>query len=268
MVPATARTDLEPPPRIRVVLLGASNLTRAISTVVQTLRQTLAGPLEIVAALGHGRSYGAVSCVCGRALPSIIDCGLWAALESGPPAPTFALITDVGNDIAYGHDVTRLAGWVEACLDRLEGHRARVVLTRPPLQSIRRLGPTRFKVARMVLFPGQSIGLEDAKHRVRELDEQLQQLGRRRDCTLVEPSPEWYGIDPIHIRMRCWTTAWGSILRAWARDPGEVRPARPGPRRWLILRSARPAEATFLGRAIGMRQPARTLADGTTVSLY
>ena len=55
----------------RVILLGASNLTRAISTVIGIAQATLDGPLDIVAALGHGRSYGMWSRVLFRELPGI-----------------------------------------------------------------------------------------------------------------------------------------------------------------------------------------------------
>ncbi len=44
--------------RPRVVLLGASNLTRGISTAVGTARMILGEPGEYLIAMGHGRSYG------------------------------------------------------------------------------------------------------------------------------------------------------------------------------------------------------------------
>jgi len=84
-------------PARRVVLLGASNLTRGISTAVETARLQWGRPLDVMAALGHGRSYGLASRLLCRTLPSIVECGLWPALAARPPAPTAALVTDVGN---------------------------------------------------------------------------------------------------------------------------------------------------------------------------
>src|SRR3990172_7889601 len=101
----------------RVILLGASNLTRAISTVVETAWLGIGGPLEILAALGHGRSYGMNSSVLGRVLPGIVPCGLWPALALLPQAPTFALVTDIGNDLGYGVSAGQIMHWVETCLD-------------------------------------------------------------------------------------------------------------------------------------------------------
>src|SRR5262245_2033911 len=81
----------------RIVLLGASNLTRGISTVIETAGSILGRPLEVLAAFGHGRSYGMSSSVLGRSLPGIVDCGIWQSLAARPPVSTSALITDIGN---------------------------------------------------------------------------------------------------------------------------------------------------------------------------
>ncbi|HEY2881946.1 MAG TPA: hypothetical protein VGJ15_05920, partial [Pirellulales bacterium] len=86
--------DSESTPRI--VLLGASNLTRGISTIVETAHNLWGPRLEILVASGHGRSYGLKSVFLGRALPAIIHCGLWEALAERRNVPTVAMITDIG----------------------------------------------------------------------------------------------------------------------------------------------------------------------------
>jgi hypothetical protein len=43
---------------VRVVALGASNLTRGFQTIVSTARLVWGPDVEVLAALGHGRSYG------------------------------------------------------------------------------------------------------------------------------------------------------------------------------------------------------------------
>ncbi len=93
----------------RAVLLGASNLTRGISTVVETAQIVCQRPLEILAAAGLGRSYGIDSRVLGRTLPGIVHCGLWNTLSQKRPIPTYALITDIGNDILYSVEVSQIA---------------------------------------------------------------------------------------------------------------------------------------------------------------
>src|ERR1043165_8514894 len=95
-------------PSRRVILLGASNLALSFPTVVATVRQTWSEAVEIMAAMGHGRSYGQDSSVLGRKIPGIFPCALWQDLQNRPPLPTSALLTDIGNDILYGISPDRL----------------------------------------------------------------------------------------------------------------------------------------------------------------
>ncbi|MHC5001525.1 MAG: hypothetical protein ACYTJ0_00210, partial [Planctomycetota bacterium] len=199
--PAELDASTAPAQRPRVVLLGASNLTRGISTVVQTIRLVLDGPVEVLAAIGHGRSYGAPSTVCGRTLPGIVECDLWSRLERGP-GPLYALMTDIGNDVAYGHEPATITGWLEQCLDRLAESEARIVVTGLPLESIDRLSPLRFRVARTLLFPGRRLELEDARRTVRALDDAVRRLAGHYAARVVPLPGRWYGLDPVHIRMR------------------------------------------------------------------
>ena len=85
------------------MLLGASNLRLVLPVLIDDLRRAAGGPVEVLAACGHGRSYGRRSRLLFiRHLPGITRCGLWAALERRPPLPTIALLTDVGNDLVSG----------------------------------------------------------------------------------------------------------------------------------------------------------------------
>ena len=61
----------------RIVALGASNLVRGLPTVIATARASWGPAVEVLAALGRGRSYAGRSVFLGRALPGILDCGIW-----------------------------------------------------------------------------------------------------------------------------------------------------------------------------------------------
>ncbi|HSS47569.1 MAG TPA: hypothetical protein VLX28_01360, partial [Thermoanaerobaculia bacterium] len=136
----------------RAVLLGASNLRASLPLVVNLLRAD--GALEVLAACGHGRSYGARSRFLGiRHLPGIAGCGLWQALEGRPALPTLALVTDVGNDLVYGAEVAEIVRWIETCLNRLARRRSRVVLTLLPLARLEKLSPWEVRLAVSLLFP-------------------------------------------------------------------------------------------------------------------
>jgi len=71
----------------RVVLLGASNMTRGLAGVLGALLRLWPDDrLDAFAAVGHGRSYGAQSWVAGRSLPGILQSNLWESLSQSPAA--------------------------------------------------------------------------------------------------------------------------------------------------------------------------------------
>lgn len=137
-------------PGRRVVLLGASNLTKSIGAVLATAQGFWGQQLEVLAALGHGRSYGRDSRVFGRQLPGILECGIWRHLNAAPRAETAALVTDIGNDLLYEEPLEKIARWVDACLDRLTAIRARTVVTLLPIENIERISPRRYKFFRTI----------------------------------------------------------------------------------------------------------------------
>ena len=249
----------------RIVLLGASNLTRGISTVVGMAAELVGAPSEFLIAMGHGRSYGQRSTLLGRSLPGIAECGLWAALRqrSGGSGPTFALITDIGNDVIYGVPVETILRWVTECVDRLRETGAGIVVTLPPMESLETLTPWRFGLARSLFFPGRGMSLTTAMDRLRALYEGLQPLGGRDGVTLVEPEGRWYGLDPIHPRRRFLVRAWQQAIGPWGAGGATPRKPDPSAVRWLRLRTATPQKWWLAGRRMGRSQPCSRLPDGT-----
>ncbi len=269
----TSSPALDHSPAARVVLLGASNLTLGIASVVEMARLAFGGPVQFLIAMGHGRSYGRRSSVLGRSLPGISECGLWEALSRDSASRSFALLTDIGNDVAYGASVDSIQRWVAECLDRLADVDARIVLTLLPMESLGALSRWRFEVARAILFPGRRLSLDEAIARSRELDDRLRDLGRRPHVRLVENPGRFYGIDLIHIRRRCRAAVRAQLMRSWGVGGGvDGSPTRPLPRpslgRWLRIRLATPERWWLLGRRRGRPQPASRLADGSTIALY
>ncbi len=256
------------PSSSRVILLGASNLTRAISTIVGTAQAMLGSPLELYIAMGHGRSFGRASRVLGRTLPGIAECGLWDSLKDAPPAPTYALITDIGNDIVYGYDVAMITDWIERTLSRLKDLKARTVITRLPVQSIESLSAFRYHTAKAILFPGRKLSLDEAKRRVREIDSAVRTLATHYAATAVGLPGDWYGFDPVHLRRSHYSAAFAQILASWSDSDGQLAEASGSVARWLKLRLARPQRWGLLGVQLGSTQPAVRLGDGSNVALY
>jgi hypothetical protein len=198
----------------RIVALGASNLTRGFHTIVSAARSAWGPEVQIFAALGHGRSYGAPSRVLVRTLPGILESGLWHALASQPSSPGKALITDVGNDILYGCSVEQILTWVDKAAQRLLPITPDIVLTDLPLASIRQLSAARFLFFRSMLFPACKLSLAEVVEKIEHLNEGLAALAIARNLRFFRLNPSWYGLDPVHIRPVFWRTAWMEILDA------------------------------------------------------
>jgi len=254
------------PPR-RVVILGASNVIRNISTVVATAERFRGPPLDFLAAVGHGRSYGLTSHVLGRSLPAINSCGLWNALADRPRLPTVSLVTDVGNDLLYGASVETIVAWVDQCLTKLARISDRLIVTELPLENIARLNSAKFFLFRSILFPTSRLTLAAARELALALNGRLADRASAFGATLIKPDMGWYGHDPIHILRRHEARAWQQILLPWQAD-ATPRANPPWPASAIPLWKCRPHARKFLGIEQRRAQPALQLASGTRVSFY
>jgi hypothetical protein len=221
--PGAKEVTAEPPAAFRLVALGASNLTRGLHAVVSTARNLWGRDVEIVAALGVGRSYGLQSRVLVRSLPSILHSGLWAELKRRPPVRTRGLITDVGNDILYGASPEQILAWVAECLDRLTEHTADVTVTGLPLHSIERLSRAKYLMFRSILFARCRLSHAEVLRAARHVADGLAALAEKRGVRFFRLESDWYGFDPIHLRPGLGRSAWQEILGAGATPAGNGR---------------------------------------------
>ena len=250
----------------RYILLGASNLTIGFPLLVENLRS--AGDCDIFAAGGFGRSYGSRSRFLFRALPGIVECGLWDAVaEVGDAAPIRALVTDIGNDLPYGYSPDQITGWVAVCLDRLRWMKAEIIVTLPPVESVQHLSRWRYRLIRRFFFPNCRIPFDGMRDSAVELHASIAELAKNNADHVVSLPGDWYGFDPIHIRRRQRPVAWRTILSHWSEFdfPDPFRAASSTIKR-LVKRSREQVREV---RGVEQRheQPAIRL-DGLTVSLF
>jgi hypothetical protein len=218
-------------------------------------------------AAGHGRSYGLWNSVLGHSLPGIAQCGLWSALAASSPAPTAALITDVGNDLLYGAPVPTILSWIETCLARLAPHCERLAIAQLPLASIQRLHPAQYRLLRSVFFPRCRLALGEVLDGASALNDGVIALAKKFSCPSVQPALDWFGYDPIHVRRSCSLRAWQALLAPWCSDASALA-ARGSRWHWLRLRTARAEQSRWLSWERTTPQPARRYADGGAVSFY
>ena len=212
----TAQTSI---PNQTLVLLGASNLSLAWPRIMSALYSGLSGQSHIYTAHGMGRSYIYPDSACGfRKLPGILCSGIWdALLITINENQSFALITDLGNDLLYGSNAVEVAQSAEESIRRLRAWspECRIVMTRPPVESVRKLGWLRFFVARTILFPLTRLTLTATQTETLKLDQLLVDIADHLEVSLIKPDPVWYGVDPIHVRWRSQHAAFSQILAEW-----------------------------------------------------
>ena len=257
-----------PHPKRRVILLGASNLRRSLPRVVRLAQSIWQEPLEIMAAIGHGRSFGQDSWVLGRKIPGILSCRLWDDVQRRPTLPTSALVTDIGNDILYEVAPNRLIGWVAECLDRLVRIDAHTVVTELPVASVSRLSQGRFLLMRTLFYPRSRLTLAAAQSSVAEINAEVVKLAKERKQTVFPVQNRWYGFDPVHVLRRYHRQMWSEILLRWRPDQPLSELGRSSLAESLYLVTLSPRERKFFGFSRWRVQPSGVLSDGSTVSLY
>lgn len=261
-----------------VVLLGASNLSINTGLLVENILRGFSGPIRLLMAAGHGRSFGVKSRVFFRELPGILECGLWdvqtkiasqySSQESSQSSQSSGqrlklLLTDIGNDLVYGFSAAEIIAWVETCLDRFNGSSENsvspenIVLTLPPIAALRKLSRWRYGVMRRFLFPMCNISFEAIQEGAEKLAAGLERMGRERSLQMLAPPAEWYGFDPIHLMRRHRSSAWRAVLNLWADfDDSDWRSDVSKTVRQTV-RVSRPALRRMRGRVQTASQPTR-----------
>ncbi|MDP2225295.1 hypothetical protein [Nitrosomonas sp.] len=255
----------------RIILLGASNLTLSLRLVTHLMQQRFSGPSEILAAVGHGRAYGSANQVLLRGLPGINASGLWPQLNSIGVLPTYALLTDIGNDILYESAPEQILRQVEWCVEQLQKQSAQIIVTNLPMASIEDLSERRYTFYRNIFYPFCRLPRSETVSRVRVVYQGLIDMASRRNFTLYEQEPVWFGPDGIHVHYWKRRAFYRDVLKQFA-VPGSNNKSASGESRKEsgLTWQRRPefAYKTLLGRKIHCQQPSGWLADGSSVFKY
>lgn len=243
-----------------VVVLGASNVSRGLARLSAIVRARATAPVSLFVAAGHGRGYGVNTRVAWRRLPSILDCGLWRALDRERIERPMVVVTDVGNELLYGLGVTAVAGAVREATHRLSARGGRLVITGLPLAAIAGVGPGRYRLMRMVYVPGCQRALDELKEAAQWLDDELRALAADTGAVFLEQPGGWYGFDAIHLKRSRLDELWQRVCDAWGLPCTTASP-RATWSDWAAIGS-RGAEVRSLARAMRFTpQPVVTRHD-------
>lgn len=272
---STAHEDQRP----IVVALGASNLSRGLSRLLQASRCCSSSAFDLVVAAGHGRSYGANSRIWNRNLPSILESGLWRSIDKMlrrdvfGNSPRLAVITDIGNDLLYGFSIEQIATWLEEVIHRLHLQQFNIVITKLPIESIQSVGPRRFRLLKTFFVPGCRQSLEEIKEQSRQMNNSIVRLAKKYQLSIIEQPGFWYGLDAIHIRRSCLDDLWQRVVECWPVCTHDSE-TRQGTAQWSTWKEwfrigAASAEVRSLaGVMLFTPQPVFQLGDTTRVFLY
>jgi len=253
-------------PRPRVVVLGASNVSRGLSRLVAAVESRSPGA-DLFVAAGHGRGYGVNTRVAARRLPSILGSGLWRGLDRQGGAAPLALVTDVGNELLYGLTAEQVASWVRESIWRLADRGATIAITRLPMAGIATVGAVRYRALRTFFVPGCRLSLAGLKEAATRLDADLQTIAGDFGGHIIEQPAHWYGFDTLHIRRRHLDDLWHMACEAWGLSAVES-PVRSSATDWLRI-GTKAAEVRSLGGVMRFtKQPVLPLRSGGTLSLY
>lgn len=240
-----------------MVLIGASNLAQGLGCALDETLARIGPATRVLAAGGRGRSYGLWSSFLARGLPAALECGLWRALEEPPRA---ALLSDVGNDLAYGVEPGQVLEWVRTAAARLGAER--LVLAGLPCARLASLSPAAIALWGRVIFPTRRIDARRILEQALELDRGLACLARELGATRVELPARWYGLDPIHVARRARREAWSALCAGFGeRGHAPVRPFSSG----LGLAAE---ERTLFGVRLRRAQPCWRSPEGAELWLF
>lgn len=253
----------------RLILLGASNLTMSLYTVIKLLQQQVGGPSDVLVAAGHGRSYGELSQVMFRELPGITSSDLWKRLELANARPSYALLTDIGNDIPYGHTPKQILAWVNWCVSRLQRQTVNIVMTNIPIASIEAISEWRYKMLRPVLFPNCELSRSEIIERARVVHQGLVEMAASKCFELLEPSSGWFGADAIHVRIWKRKLFYRYVTKRFS-SSSEMQCSVAEKTPWFSVWKQPPrfAYKKVFGQEQHNQQPSGQLTDGTVISMY
>lgn len=245
-------------PPCLIAVFGASNVTVSLPTIVAETYASQTAPLEIAVAHGPGRSYGAIAGCFLYSYPGLLKCGLLDHCRRFraryPEGRIYALLTDIGNDLALTGQNRALHFWLDSLLTQLNTLEAHIAATDLPTASLEAMPPWKFNILRHLYFPFADTGFQQIKTLVRETQAQLDTWATAGRFQQLPTQKAWYTVDHFHLGL----LRRKNVFRQWlqqslgAKDPQRrlgISSLRlrllPMKRYWRLRTRKYPAEHTL-----------------------
>lgn len=206
-----------------ILLYGASNLWISRRAALSQVRRRFPGALQIGLANGPGRSYGLRAgnpLVRYEALRDVrFD------FNQVQPRHRLAVITDIGNDIAYAQPPKQVLRWVCDLTAELESQNYRIIVGGIPCQSLERINPQLFKAIAKLYYPQGSVDKQYLLNQLYALEEGLSALCAERGYYHPPVDSDWYSIDRFHLKLSSTHAYWNSLLQEYPPLPGTPTPS-------------------------------------------
>lgn len=215
---------------VTLVLLGASNLSRACRALSRCLRANLRPrTVNILAALGPGRGYAAAGGLWPLEYPPIRSSPVFSAARAaaGRGDRVMAFITDIGNDLLYNVNGEELTQALACVIERLHEARADILVTpiHPVLTEI--LTPEWYSFLRTWLYPKSRVPYEQVIAGIESINRFLETRERAGHLSRVAGMEAFLGWDHVHY-------GWFRATGAWTRAAESILTRAGRPCRWPV----------------------------------
>ena len=199
----------------RILLYGASNLWLSRRAALTELRRRFDGHLQIGLANGPGRSYGLNAgnpMVHYEALKNV-DFGFTGTVSG----TKLALLTDIGNDIAYSQNPELICRWISTLAGQLREQDYKIIVGGIPAESLSKMNPLVFKTVAKLYYPDGTVKRKDIIEKIFELQSRISEICKTQNFEHYPLKSDWYTFDRFHLKGSACVPYWASLFENYPR---------------------------------------------------
>ena len=207
---------------LNIILLGASNLSRGYYSLTGCIKKNLDPyPVNFLNAIGPGRAYCARGGVFNASYSPIASIPIISVLEEHGhrDGHIIVLLTDIGNDIAYGTPTEIIINELGKIVGQFEDVQADILICPIPSTLNSELTPKVFKTLKAIFFPKSEVTLYEALNGIQKINQFVNNDLRGR-VTVINGLESYMGWDLIHYGFLNFGKVWSKIAEEILKTQG------------------------------------------------